>query len=108
MAVQLLQKKGTLDFDSLRCMAEKVEGSFAFTVLDHKNNLYFIKGDNPLCIYYYPKTGLYLYASTEEILNQALRRMRLALERPERIPLECGEILKIRPSGVRDKKVQRR
>lgn len=103
VAVQLLQKKGVLDFDSLRYMAEKVEGSFTFTVLDHKNNLYFIKGDNPLCIYHYPRTGLYLYASTEEILKQALHQMRLVLERPERIPLECGEILKIRPGGIREK-----
>ena len=48
-------------------MAEEVEGSFCFTVLDRKDNLYFVKGDNPLCLYHYPELGLYLYASTEEI-----------------------------------------
>ena len=34
VAVQLLEQQKTLDFDSLQAMAEKVEGSFVFTVLD--------------------------------------------------------------------------
>ena len=66
IAVQLMEQQGTLNFDSLRFMAEEVEGSFCFTVLDRKDNLYFVKGDNPLCLYHYPELGLYLYASTEE------------------------------------------
>ena len=33
IAVQLLEQKKSLDFDSLRYMAEQVEGSFSFTVL---------------------------------------------------------------------------
>ena len=53
-------------------MAEQVEGSFTFTVLDERENLYFVKGDNPLCLYYYPRSRVYLYASTEAILNRAL------------------------------------
>ena len=56
IAVQLIEQKNTLDFSSLRYMAEQVEGSFAFTVLDEKENLYFVKGDNPLCLYYYPRS----------------------------------------------------
>ena len=79
-------------------MAEEVEGSFCFTVLDRKDNLYFVKGDNPLCLYHYPELGLYLYASTEEILRNAIGKMRLAGQ-PESITLHCGDILKIDAHG---------
>ena len=99
IAVQLLQQKNALDFSSLKYMAEQVEGSFAFTVLDEKENLYFVKGDNPLCLYHYPRSGVYLYASTEDILKRALQRLRLPLEPPERVALECGDILRITGSG---------
>ena len=103
VAVQLIEQKKVLNFDSLRNMAEKVEGSFAFTALDCENNLYFIKGDNPLCIYYYPITGLYLYASTEEILQRALNYMHLGLEHPQKVSVDCGEILCITKDGTRAK-----
>ena len=99
IAVQLIEQKKALDFSSLKYMAEQVEGTFAFTVLDEKENLYFVKGDNPLCLYYYPRTGVYLYASTEAILTRALNRLRLPLGKPERITLECGDMLKITASG---------
>ena len=82
IAVQLLQKKNALDFNNLKSMAEKVEGSFVFTVLDSEYNLWFVKGDNPLCIYHYPTMGLYLYASTEEILSRAVKRMGVLREKP--------------------------
>lgn len=98
IAVQLIEKQGTLNFDSLRFMAEEVEGSFCFTVLDRKDNLYFVKGDNPLCLYHYPELGLYLYASTEEILRTAIGKMRLA-GTPEPVTLHCGDILKIGAQG---------
>ena len=68
IGVQLLEQKKALNFDSLRYMAEQVEGSFAFTALDKRNDLWFVKGDNPLCIYHFPGLGVYAYASTEEIL----------------------------------------
>lgn len=102
IAVQLIQKYGTLSLDSLKYMAELVEGSFSFTVLDAKNSLYFIKGDNPLCIYFYPQTGVYLYASTREILEKALRNIPYLKENPRQITLDCGEILKISPDGSHD------
>ena len=98
IAVQLIEKQGVLNFDSLRFMAEEVEGSFCFTVLDRKDNLYFVKGDNPLCLYHYPELGLYLYASTEEILRNAIGKMRLA-GTPEPVTLHCGDILKIDAQG---------
>ena len=99
IAVQLIEQKKVLDFSSLKYMAEQVEGTFAFTVLDEHENLYFVKGDNPLCLYHYPRTGIYLYASTETILKRALNRLRLPLGKPERIELMCGDILKITASG---------
>ena len=99
VAVQLLEQQKVLDFDSLAKMAEQVEGSFSFAVLDQRENLYFVKGDNPLCLYFYPHCGLYLYASTEAILNRALKRLHLPIGKPERVELNCGDILKLRPTG---------
>ena len=99
VAAQLIEQKNALDFSSLTYMAETVEGSFTFTVLDQRENLYFVKGDNPLCLYYYPHCGLYLYASTEAILNRALKRLHLPIGKPEHVELNCGDILKLRPSG---------
>jgi glucosamine 6-phosphate synthetase-like amidotransferase/phosphosugar isomerase protein len=99
VAVQLLEQQGALTSDSLKYMAEQVEGTFVFTVLDAKDNLYFVKGDNPLCLYHYPKAGFYLYASTEEILKKAIKRMRLPKEKPTRIPLVEGDIVQIDADG---------
>lgn len=99
IAVQLLEQKRALDLKSLKYMAEQVEGSFAFTVMDHRNSLFFVKGDNPLCIYHYPKTGLFIYASTEEILLKALNTLKLPIEKPEKIMVSCGDILKIDHKG---------
>ena len=45
VAVQLIEKKRTLGTDSLKFMAEQLQGSFTITVLDENNNLHFVKGD---------------------------------------------------------------
>ena len=102
IAVQLIEQKNTLGLSSLKYMAEQVEGSFTFTVLDERENLYFVKGDSPMCLYYYPRCGVYLYASTEAILNRALGRLKLPIGKPERIMLDCGDILKLTHSGRRE------
>lgn len=102
IAVQLIEQKNALDFSSLRYMAEQVEGSFTFTVLDERENLYFVKGDNPLCLYYYPRSRVYFYASTEAILNRALAKLNLPMGKPERVTLDCGDILKLTPTGRRE------
>lgn len=99
IAVQLLEQADCLSFDSLQAMAETVLGSFCFTVLDRKNHLYFVNGNNPLCLYHYPRQALYLYASTEAILQQALKQ-RKVYEEPEIIPLTCGDLLCIDPRGA--------
>ena len=99
IGVQLIEQKKALDFASLRYMAEQVEGSFTFTVLDGKDDLYFIKGDNPMCLYHFPTLGVYLYASTEEILRSALSRLHLSDKQGCRVGLDCGEILRIDCAG---------
>ncbi len=103
VAVQLIEKKKALHFSSLRYMAETVEGSFCFTVLDGENQLWLVKGDNPLCLYHYPKLGLYLYASTEEILTRAISKMSVVLGEPEKVDLSMGDILKIDMEGQQER-----
>jgi glucosamine 6-phosphate synthetase-like amidotransferase/phosphosugar isomerase protein len=75
IAVQLIDSKHTLDFNSLKYMAETVEGSFCFTVLSKENELYIVKGDNPMAVA--KLNGYYIYASTISILMSALKRLRL-------------------------------
>lgn len=100
IAVQLLEKGKALDLTGLKNMAEKVEGSFTFTVLDGRDTLFFVKGDSPLCLVHFPQVGIYLYVSTEEILNRAIKRMGLPLGRSERVELECGELLQLASDGT--------
>lgn len=99
IAVQLLARSGEVSMDSLRDMAERLEGSFSFTVLDDQNNLYFVKGDSPLCLYHYQTSGVYLYASTKQILEKALQQLSFDWEPPIQVSLECGEILQIMADG---------
>ncbi len=103
VAVQLLEQKKALSLDSLRYMAEKVEGSFVFTALSDDDKLYIVKGDNPICIYHFAKYGLYLYASTEEILKTAVEKMHLSRSKPKRILMECGDIICINKNGSIDR-----
>lgn len=99
VAVQLIEKQNTLDFSSLRTMAEKVKGTFTFTIMDLKNNLYIIKRNNPLCLYYFPKKGVYIYASTRAILEAALDVLGYLDQYHEDIPIEEGEIVRIDAAG---------
>lgn len=99
IGVQLIEQKKDLGFDSLRYMAEQLRGSFTFTVLAGNNDLYVVRGDNPMCLYHFPALGLYLYASTEAILKQALSRLRMPSKRPVPIEMNCGDILKIDKAG---------
>ena len=103
VAVQLIERQNALDFQSLKFMAEALEGSFTITVLDSDNNLFIVKGDNPLCLYRYPALGLYLYASTEEILKKALECIHISGDAPTKINARRGEILQIRRNGNVDR-----
>lgn len=99
VAVQLIEQQKALDFAGLQSMAEQVEGSFSFTVMDESSNLYFVKGDNPLYILHFPVLGCYVYASTQDILERALRRLPMSAKSGELVKLECGELLCIDAAG---------
>ena len=98
-ACQLIESQGKLDFDSLRYMSETIEGNFCFTVLDQYNSLYIIKGSNPMCLLHFKDIGLYVYASTESIMKNALRRIGLHKFANERIKTEEGDIIRIDKNG---------
>ena len=99
--VQLLEKEESLDFASIRKAAELLEGIFTITILDDRDNIFFVKGENPLCLYYYPERNIYLYTSTEEIMQKALKRLDLNLGRVQKIVVKEGEILRIDSRGER-------
>lgn len=103
VAVQLIEQKRQLNFDSLRYMAEQVEGSFSFSVLDQHDNLYLVKGDSPLSVLQFPREELYVYASTDEILYRALIDSPLfsSLKQGsfQEVPIRTGEILMFVPNG---------
>ena len=99
IAVQLLEASEELSFSSLSSMAEKLGGTFTMTVMTDQDEIYFIKGDNPLCLYHYEKLGFYIYASTEPILKTALKQLNMKLGKPTKIKVDCGEILKIDADG---------
>ena len=99
VAVQLLEQYGRVNFDSLRYMAEELEGSFTITVLTDRDELYFVKGNNPLALYHLPQMGLYVYASTEEILRKGLKNSHLNLGEVEPVRVFTGDILKIDERG---------
>ncbi len=99
IAVQLLEKAGEITMESLKDMAEKLAGSFTITVLTQEGSLYFVRGDNPMCIYHYPEKGFYIYASTEAILKKALGWMKLKLGKSKPVKMESGQILQLTPDG---------
>jgi hypothetical protein len=84
-------------------MAETIKGSFSFSILDDKNNLYLVNGDSPLSILHFPKQSIYVYASTDNILYKALIDSPLFKDLKkgefEEISIDEGEILTIASSG---------
>ena len=100
VAVQLLEKAGEISHASLAAMAEELEGSFTFTVLTDQNSLFFLKGNNPLSLWYFPESRVYLYASTEEILTRAAARAGLRGKK-EKVLISQGQILEIDSAGQR-------
>lgn len=101
VAVQLLEKSGELCPDTLARMAEALDGSFTITVLDARNTLYLIRGNNPLTIRLFPGLGCYLYASTDEILDMALDALGLSGLCQANIPITQGDIMAIDAGGRR-------
>lgn len=72
VAVQLLERNKKLTTDAIIDMAQTVEGMFAFTLLTNRNELYIIKNDSPMNIVHFPSLRMYVYASTADILHNAL------------------------------------
>ena len=104
VAVQLLEMKKHLNVKNIKFMAEKIEGSFAFTIIDSADTLWLIRGDSPLSLIHFPKYKLYVYASTDEILYKALVDTKLFEEIKkcdfEEIQVDTGDILHILKDGT--------
>ena len=98
VAVQLLEHGQQLDTENIRRTAELVEGSFVFTILKNDNTLFLVKGNNPLTVYHFPALGLYVYASTKSILDNALKKVKLNDKCCE-VGVSEGEILEITSNG---------
>ena len=98
VAVQLLEQGQQLDTENIKRMAELVEGSFVFTILRNDNTLFLVKGNNPLTLYHFPTLGLYIYASTKSILDNALKKVNLNGKYSE-VDVSEGEILEINSAG---------
>lgn len=99
VAVQLIEQQGRLDFESLKNMAETVQGNFTFTVLDEDNSLYIVKGSNPMYLIHFEELGLYVYASTESIMKNALKKVGMQNVPHIKIKTIHGDILKIDSNG---------
>mgnify|MGYP000222922134 CR=1 FL=1 len=98
IAVQLLEQGQHHVTENIKRMAELVEGSFVFTILRNDNTLFLVKGNNPLTLYHFPALGLYVYASTKSILDNALQKVHIA-EKACEVEIAEGEILEITPNG---------
>lgn len=98
VAVQLLEYQNILDENSLKNVAETVLGSFVFTVLRDDNALFLVKGSNPMTLLHFPDYGLYIYASTAEILKAALKSVKFNAV-CENINVHTGDIVRIDRNG---------
>lgn len=103
LAVQLLEQQGDLSLKSLKRMAETVQGSYSFSILDNSGSVHLVKGDSPLSLLHFPSRQLYVYASTDQILWSALIETDLFQDLQQgkfaQIPIQEGEILTIAKSG---------
>ncbi|MBQ5989210.1 MAG: class II glutamine amidotransferase [Oscillospiraceae bacterium] len=98
IAVQLLEKENKVDMISIKNMSESVDGNFVFTVLRDDNTLFIARDNNPVTLLHYPELGLYVYASTNEILTTALRAVKLKSVYEE-IRIHDGDIICIDSNG---------
>ena len=99
VAVQMIEKTGTFDLSAIQMMAEQVEGSFCFTLLDRVDNLYLVKGNNPLVVYHFEKHGFYLYASTEDILKKGIQTAGMSFYPHKKVDIDQGDILILKANG---------
>ena len=88
----------SMNLEHMKLVAESLEGSFVLTILDTKNNLTIIRGDNPCTVVHLPERGCYVYASTATLLHEALDQMQ-GMGRIEKVNLSEGDIIQILASG---------
>jgi glutamine phosphoribosylpyrophosphate amidotransferase len=103
IAVQLLERDKELSMTTIRSMVDKLRGSFSFSVLDDQNNIYLIRGDNPISMLHFTSLGLYVYGSTDQILWKALSTSllpELKSGRLEEVKIGEGQMLQISPEGT--------
>ena len=100
VAVQLIEQQRKLDLNTLKSMAEDVQGSFCFTALDENNNLYIVKGNNPMHLIHFEELGIYVYASTESIMKKALKKVGFNNLKFKILNVEEGDIFKIDQNGT--------
>lgn len=98
IAAQLLEQSESVSMDSVKNMAETVDGSFVFTILRNDNTLFLVKGSSPVTLYNFPELGLYIYASTKEIMKTALKNAGLK-ESYDDIKVNTGDIIQINSDG---------
>ncbi len=97
--VQLIEQAGELSFATLSAISGELFGPFAFSILDSADNLWFIRGENPLELRHYADIGVYLYASTAEILDKAVARLPFNLGVYRTIGVKTGEIIRLDADG---------
>ncbi len=103
VAVQMIEKTGAFTLQAIQKMAEEVEGSFCFTVLDEQNTLYLVKGNNPLVLYHFEKMGFYIYASTKEILKKGLKKAGFLRYPHKEVKIKQGDILILQADGTQSR-----
>lgn len=109
VAVQLLEKQKELNLITISEMTESLLGSYCFSILDSLQNLFIVRGSNPIVVLHHKKMKTYFYASTEQILWKALVDSKAFdyfknafISEPgiiEEIFVESGNILKIDKDG---------
>ena len=99
-AVQLIEKYGKADFETIGKMSDQVNGSFVFTILTNEEKLYISKWNNPICLLHFQKLGIYVYTSTKEIMQMALRGTIFEKQTVDVIPVGEGEMISIDKNGI--------
>lgn len=104
IAVQLMNDK-KLNYENLRDMAEAVRGSFTFTILDERDQIWFVKGSSPMYILFLPELSFYVYGSTKEIVRFGIKCAGLHQYMQVEIEIKEGELLRVDPTGHIDRSV---
>ena len=95
-----IDKGGKADFETIGKMSDQVNGSFVFTILTNEEKLYISKWNNPICLLHFQKLGIYVYTSTKEIMQMALRGTIFEKQTVDVIPVSEGEVISIDKNGV--------